>query len=254
MKRKANANGNDGGGTTSIQRDNTSLQITTAENYGSINRTLPIQDGNDGNDANGNGSDGTTSNHANNIISIPMTVEENYGSVSITLPIKEHITWRQGLCYCWLKCYKKYSSTCTYNACCQHHTTVSRQELVSAIEQDTTCASYLQDTRWKFLKKQGKEDDMAEADGEMIMLTYLGKKKNVRNVALSADRTIHLGEYEEVPVYVHGTQSYILLPAKFDPQEKELPTYRSTAAASVAHIERDVSTAAASVTHVETPV
>ena len=254
MKRKANVNGNDGGGTTSIQRDNTSLQITTAENYGSINRTPPIQDGNDGNDANGNGGDGTTSNHANNIISIPMTVEENYGSVSITLPIKEHITW-QGLCYCWPKCYKKYSSTCTYNACCQHHTTVSRQELVSAIEQDTTCALYLQDTRWwKFLKKQCKEDDMAEADGEMIMLTYLSKKKNIRNVALSADRTINLGEYEEVPVYIHGTQSYILLPAKFDPQEMELPTYRSTAAASVAHIETDVSTAAASVTHVETPV
>ena len=82
-------------------------------------------------DANGNDSD-ATSNQAYNINNIPMTVEENYGSVSITLPIEEDITWRQGLCYCWRKCRKKDSSTCTGKA-----KTASTEDLNSSKEQDT---------------------------------------------------------------------------------------------------------------------
>ena len=215
------ANGNDGNGTTSNQQTDDNVQITTARNYGSVNCD----------DANGNDSD-ATSNQADNINITQMTVAENYGSVSITLPIEEHITWRRGCCYCWPKFYKKSSSTCTgkaKTASTEHlvssvrRKTVSRQELDSSIEQDTTCAFYLQHTRWwKCLtKRRCKKDDMAEAGEKMIMFTYLGKRKNVRNATV-CNGSINLCDDEDTPF------SYILIPTKFDPQESEHLPNRKT--------------------------
>ena len=126
--------------------------------------------------ASGKVGSGATSNHrisADIINNIPMTIEENYGSVSITLPIEEHITWLQGLCYCWPMCYTKCTSTCTYNACMCHKTVSS--------EQDTTCTHC-----WKCLTKQKyKKVDKAEAGEKMIMFTYLGKRKYVRDATVS---------------------------------------------------------------------
>ena len=145
---------------------------TTARSKESVDLPLSIED----------------ANQADNI-SIPVTVEENYGSVSITLPIEERITWCQGLCYCWLKCYKKCSSTCH-----QRSTTDSTQQLT--------------------VGQQGRQqgDNKAEADGEMIMFTYLGKKKNVRNATVTnCNGSIKLCADEEP---VCDNQSYILIPGK----------------------------------------
>ena len=210
VKRKINANGNDG----DDANGNDGIQMRTLAKYGSINDS----------DA--------TSNQADNSNSIQMTVEENYGSVSITLPIEEHITWRQGCCYCWRKCRKKGSSTCTGKT-----KTASTEHLVSSIEQDTTCTSYLQDTSWwKCLMKQRcKEYDMAEADEEMIMFTYLGKRKYVRNATVS-NGSVNLCDDENTPFC--GTQSYILIPTKLVASESGGP--------EVAHNETDERTADAS--------
>ena len=57
------------------------------------------------------------------------------------------------------------------------------------------------------MKQRCKEDGKAEADGEMIMFTYLGKKKNVRNATVS-DGSSTLRDDGS------GNQSYILIPGK----------------------------------------
>ena len=147
--------------------------------------------------------DAGTSNQTDNINNIPMTIEENYGSVSITLPIEEHITWLQGLCYCWPKCYTKCSSTCTYNAC-MCHKTVSKQKTKdkSSTEQDTTCTHC-----WKCLTKQKyKKDDMTEAGEKMIMFTYLGKRKYARDATVS-NGSINLFDDEFGPQEMVESQS-----------------------------------------------
>ena len=183
--------------------------------------------------ANGNDGDGTTSNQIDNINNIPMTVEENYGSVSITLPIEEHITWRQSCCYCWTKCCPKKSSTSTGKA-----KTASTEHLVSSTEQYTTGASYFQDTScWNCLmKRRCRKDDTAEADEEMIMFTYLGKRKYVRNATVSEGSNIKLCDDENTPFC--GTRSYILIPTKMVASESGGP--------EVAHNETDERTADAS--------
>ena len=89
---------------------------------------------------------------------------------------------------------KKYSSTCTGKA-----KTASTEHLVSSIGQDTTCASDLQEELWN-------EDDPAEAGEEMIMFTYLGKKKYVRNATVS-NGSINLCDDESDPQEMVASQS-----------------------------------------------
>ena len=125
------------------------------------------------------------------------TVDESYGSASVSLPFEDDATCRNGLVYI----FKRF---CDFRVCCKCDC-FRRCMTGSQSEEGITC--------WGWVKNKCKRDKSSarEEDEEMIMLTYLGNKKNVSTVTLSSDKTLQM--IEAAQTYPAGTQFYLVLKA-----------------------------------------
>lgn len=139
-------------------------------------------------------------------------VKESYGALSISQPLEEDTTCRQGLAYV----FKRF---CGFCECCIGSADGSADDKLplGLYQEDTTCWEWLKNkckckigTRLaRSLKARFRSTTAAE---EPILLTYVGKKKNVSSAFLTNEGKLEwIGEAQSYPV---DTQFWVIKKTK----------------------------------------